>query len=235
MAKTLITGINGYIGNYLYSIFSDATGIGRDDCDLTFWEEVVKINWEGDVIINCAHVGKFGDDKVGSLEKNILLLTNLRRRWPNAKIINFGSGAMFDKSKSIIKAEENFTVYPTDLYGLSKRMTVDIADVTLIIFGLFSNSRFVKSTIDHCKNNEPVIIFQDVLYSWVNLDDIPKVIKWAIKYGKGKYNLCGYNMLISEIAKYLGAKDIIYQKTGLAAEYTGKKNINVKLSLCPSF
>lgn len=235
MAKTLITGANGFIGSYLSSQFPETRALTRNDCDLTNWDEVNKFNWDGEVIINCAHVGKYGEDKEGNLEKNIKLLTNLRRRWPNAKIINFGSGAMFDKSMPIVKVKETDVFYPKDLYGLSKRMTVDIADVTLIIFGLFSKSRFVKSVLDHMANNEPVVIYQDVLYSWVNLADLPDVVNWAIKNGQGRYNLCGYNMLISKVAKYLGAKDIIYQKPGLAFEYTGKKNINIKLNICPSF
>jgi len=235
MAKTLITGANGFIGSYLASKFTNAKAITRTDCDLTSWDEVLEFNWEGETIINCAHVGKYGEDKEGNLEKNILLLANLRRRWPKAKIINFGSGAMFDKSMPIVKAKENDVVYPKDLYGLSKRMTVDVCDVTLIVFGLFSKSRFVKSVLDHISKKEEVEIFQDVLYSWVNLADLPSVVDWAIKNGRGKYNLCGYNMLISKVAKYLGAKNINYQKPGLAFEYTGKKNKFIKLNICPSF
>jgi dTDP-4-dehydrorhamnose reductase len=233
--KMLITGATGFIGNYLASKFPEAKAITHGDCDLTKWNEVFKFNWEGEVIINCAHVGKYGEDKDGNLEKNIKLLANLRRRWPSAKIINFGSGAMFDKSKPIVKAREDDIAHPTDLYGLSKRMTVDVADVTLIVFGLFSKSRFVQSVLDHLDKNEPVVIFQDVLYSWVNLVDLPNVIRWAIQNGNGKYNLCGYDMLLSKMAKYLGASDIIYQKPGLAFEYTGTKNKNIKLNICPSF
>jgi dTDP-4-dehydrorhamnose reductase len=235
MAKILITGANGFIGNYLSTIYTNAIAITRSDCDLTNWEEVLNFKWNGDVIINCAHIGKYSEDKDGYLEKNILLMSNLRRRWPKTKIINFGSGAMFDKSKPIVKAKETDVIYPLDLYGLSKRMTVDVADVTLIIFGLFSNSRFVKSVLDHIANNEPVIIYQDVLYSWVNLIDLPGVIDWAILNGKGKYNLCGYDMLISKMAIYLGAKDISYQKIGLANEYTGNRNNIIKLNKCPNF
>jgi len=235
MAKTLITGANGFIGSYLAQKIADSQAVSRNDCDLTSWDEVVKFDWEGEAIINCAHVGKYGDDKEGNLEKNVILLANLRRRWPKAKIINFGSGAMFDKSKPILKAKENDFVYPTDLYGLSKRVTIDVADVTLIIFGLFSKSRFVLSVLDHLSKKEPVVIFQDVLYSWVNLADLPAVIKWSIKNGKGKYNLCGYNMLLSNIAKSLGATDIVYQKPGLGNEYTGRKNKIIKLNICPSF
>jgi hypothetical protein len=197
---------------------------------------VKNIDWEGDVVINCAHIGKFGENNEEYLKKNILLLTNLKRRWPKTKLISFGSGAMYDKSKPIIKAKEySSSVYPEDIYGLVKRVTVDISDVTLIIFGLYAKTRFVKSVIDHIEKNEPVVIFQDVKYSWVNLSDIPNVLDWAIKYGQGRYNLCGYDMLLSEIAKYLWATDIVYQKEGIANEYTGFPNKNIKLNSCPNF
>lgn len=236
MEKTLITGAGGFIGSYLAKNFPEARCIGHNDCDLADWEKVRDFDWEGDTIINCAHVGKYGVDIPGTLEKNVMLLINLRKRWPKAKIISFGSGAMYDKSKPIIKAKEYGTFsYPTDLYGLAKRLTVDMSDVTLIIFGLLAKTRFVKSVLDHIKNNEPTVIFQEALFSWVNLTDLPNVIKWSIKYGKGRYNLCGFDMLLSDVAKVLGAKEIIYQKKGMALEYTGFANRDIKLCLCPSF
>jgi nucleoside-diphosphate-sugar epimerase len=235
MEKTLITGAGGFIGSYLAFKFPDAKCINHAECDLTKWDDVVKNEWEGDVIINCANVGNYGMDLPGNLEKNLVLLGNLRRRWPNAKIISFGSGAMYDKSKPIVKVGEyDKSPYPSDLYGLSKRLTVDMSDVTLIIFGLFGKTRFVKSVLDHVEKKEPSIIFQDVLFSWVNLADLPGVIEWVVKNGQGRYNLCGFDMLLSDVAKFLGSNDIIYQKPGLAYEYTGKPN-KIKLSTCPVF
>jgi nucleoside-diphosphate-sugar epimerase len=235
MEDVLITGADGFIGSNLAKEFPNAKTVSHKECDLSDWKKVEKFDWEGKTIINCAHVGVYGKDENGSLEKNILLLSNLKRRWPMAKLISFGSGAMFDKRKPIIKAKEDDDKdYPVDLYGLSKRLTADMSDVTLIIYGLFAKTRFVKSVLDHINRKEPVVIFQEALYSWVNLVDLQDVIRWSIENGKGKYNLCGYDMLLSDVARFIGAKEIIYQNTGMANEYTGASN-KIKLTKCPSF
>lgn len=236
MEKTLITGAEGFIGNYLASVFPEAKSIGHRDCDLTNWKEVEKFDWEGKTIINCAYVGQYGQDKPGYLEQNILLAANLRRRWPKTKIISFGSGAMYDRSKPVSKAGEyGKAVYPKDLYGLAKRLVVDLSDITLIMFGVFGKIRFPKSVLEHIKKNEPVDIYQEMLFSWVNLSDLPGVIKWAINNGQGRYNLCGYDMLLSSMADYLGAKTINYRQDGIGFEYTGKSNSLINLTSYPCF
>ncbi len=233
--ETLITGANGFIGSYLCEKFPDAKKLTHKDCDLANWREVEKFNWEGEVIINCANYGTYGEENANGVEINIRMLENLRKRWPNSKIISFGSGAMYDKSKPIIKASEyDLVSNPKDSYGLSKKMTVDMSDVTLIIFGLFAKTRFVKAVLESIKENKPVEIFQDAKFSWVNLSDFEKIINWAIKKGSGRYNLCGYDMLLSDVAKKLGAIKIKYLKKGMAFEYTGKES-QIKLSRCPSF
>lgn len=218
MEKILITGAGGFIGSYLAQVFPEADKISHKDCDLSDWNQVKKIQADANVVINCAHIGVYGKDIIGTVEKNILLLKNLRKKWPKAKIISFGSGAMFDKRNTIVKASEYDLATPTDLYGLSKKMTADLSDVTLIIFGLFGKTRFIKAVLDHIDNNEMVTIYQDVLFSWVNLVDLPNVIRWSIKYGKGRYNLCGYNMLLSEVAHFLGAKKIEIQNPEIGNE-----------------
>ena len=112
-------------------------------------------------------------------------------------------------------------VYPKDLYGLAKRLTVDMSDVTLIPFGVFARYRFVKMVLERVEQGGVVEIFQEAKFSWVNLKDIPRAIKWAIEKGKGRYNLCGFRMTLTELARFLGAKKISYLKDGWANEYTG--------------
>jgi nucleoside-diphosphate-sugar epimerase len=218
--EILTTGASGIIGSYLSKEFKGIAPY-HEDCDLTYWESVKKLP-EVDTIIHCAHVGTYGRDYRGSIEKNIAMFVNLRRRYPDAKIIAIGSGAMYDKSKPIIKVGEyEEPIYPQDLYGLSKRLTADLADVTLIPFGLYADTRYIGMVKQCVRMNKPVPIIQDVKFSWTTLEYLVKAVKIAIKEGKGRYNVCEFDMTLTEVAQKLGAKEIIYLKEGMANEYTG--------------
>ena len=222
----LVTGALGTIGRYLGSSL-ECTRLTHDVCDLTNWNSVKRFEWEGDTIVHCAHSGIYGQDRPGLVEENVAMFVNMRRRWPEAKIIAFGSGAMYDKSKPIVEAKETDVAYPSDSYGMSKRLTLDLADVTLIPFGLYSNTRFVRVVRER---PDDVRIYQDIKFSWVNLSDMPEVIKWATDK-KGRYNLVGYNMTLTEMAVRCGATKITYLQQGMGNEYTGKPSI-VPLTTC---
>jgi len=79
---------------------------------------------------------------------------------------------------------------------------------------------------------DDVKIFQDVKFSWVNTSDLPSAVRWAIHNGSGRYNLCGYDMTLTEMAKHLGARKITYLTGGMGNEYTGKRSI-IPLTICP--
>lgn len=213
---TLITG-NGYIASCLKL---EADRLSHQECNLSDWGSVRRVKWEGDTIIHCAHEGHYGYDIEGSVERNIAMFVNLRRRWPKAHLITFGSGAMHDKSKPIVNAGEYDYANPKDLYGLSKRLTVDLADVTLIPFGVYGNSGFVKSVRENLDN---VIIYQDAMYSWFEEDKLTDAVKWSMTQ-KGRFNLISFNMTLTDVALKEGAKNITYLKSGMANEYTGRKN-----------
>ncbi|MBU1092562.1 NAD(P)-dependent oxidoreductase [Patescibacteria group bacterium] len=222
----LITGASGVIGQYLLKNLNDVTGLYHDDCDLAVWKDVEKLDLDIEAIIHCANSGTYGRDYPGSVEKNIAMFVNLRRKFPNARIIAFGSGAMYDKSKPIVRAWENDdVVYPKDLYGLSKRLTVDLADVTLIPFGLYTDIRFISLAKQCIKRGEPVPIIQDVKFSWTTMEYLLDNVKWALRRGEGRYNLCEFDMTLTEVAKKLGAKEITYLREGMANEYTGSSRL----------
>lgn len=209
--EILITGANSFVARQLDI---KATRMTHQDCDLTDWRSVYYYNWEGDVIVHCAHSGQFGKDERGQVEDNIAMFVNMRRRWPKAKIIAFGSGAMHDKSKPIVKASAYDYAMPSDNYGLSKRLTVDLADVTLIPFGIYG-SRFVQA----CRTGS-VTIYQDCLYSWIMPENLTGSVMGAIKK-EGRFNLCEFDMTLVDVAR---REEADYQVLvgGWANEYTGK-------------
>jgi hypothetical protein len=131
---------------------------------------------------------------------------------------------MYDKSKPIVQASPlDIPIYPTDKYGLAKRLIVDMSDVTLIPFGICGDIRFVKTIKDSIKSGVPVPIWQDVLFSWIDIEDIPKMVEYAMEKGYGNYNLCTYDMTLTEMAKKFGAKKFEYLEEGMGLEYTGRK------------
>lgn len=218
----LVTGSKGDIGSYLMENLDNATALSHQDCDLTDWKQVKKVKWEGQAIIHCACATQY--NKGGRIEDDIKMFVNLRRRWPKAKLIAFGSGAMYDRTQEIIKVSSDYVAYPKDNYSLSKRLTVDLADVTLIIFGLEADVRFIKA-VKETPNG--VQIYQDTLFSWVKIEDLPKIINWAIKEGKGRYNLCSYDMSLTDMALKYGATNIKYLQPGIGLEYTGQNEISI--------
>jgi nucleoside-diphosphate-sugar epimerase len=227
--ETLITGASGYIGRYLCENLDNIKALTHKECPLEDMDAVRRFKWDGETIVHCAHSGEYGKSSPDDIGRNIAMMVNMRLRWPEAKIIAFGSGAVYDKSKPICHASEDDIAYPLDYYGLSKRATIGLADTTLIPFGLYGDTRFVESVRRDLDN---VTIYQDVKFSWVNVCDLPSAVKWAIKNESGRYNLCGYDMTLTEMAVHLGARKITYLKEGMGNEYTGKCSI-IPLTTCP--
>jgi nucleoside-diphosphate-sugar epimerase len=221
--EVLITGGTSFVGR---NLTMEATRPFHRNLDLSDYEQVKRFDWEGDVIIHAAHSGQYGNSTLEDFDKNVAMMCNLRVRWPRAKIIAFSSGAVFDRSKPVVKARETDLSFPTDYYGLSKRATFDLADVTLIPFGIYGETRFVWE----CRRKKKVTIIQDALFSWVNASDLTSAVEWAYDK-KGRFNLCAYDMTLTEIAKHEGAQ-ISYLKKGMGNEYTGRKSI-VPLTICP--
>lgn len=211
----LITGADSFVAKHLDI---EATRMTHKDCDLTNWDSVKDYKWEGDTIIHCANSGRYGQDKQGQVEENIAMFVNMRRRWPKAKIIAFGSGAMHDKSKPIIKADPYDYSLPKDNYGLAKRLTVDLADVTLILFGIYGDTGFVKA----CRTWS-VTIYQNCLFSWVRQEALTQAVLNVVNLN-GRFNLCEFDMTLEDVAKQEGA-DYKILAGGWANEYTGKTSV----------
>lgn len=211
--ERLILGASSFVGQH---IELDGARPTHRELDLTDYDSVKRYKWDGNLIIHCANAGQYGTATAKDLVANMQMFANLKVRWPKAKIIAFGSGAMYDKSKDIIKASEYDKVMPLDYYGLSKRATVDLADVTLIPFGIYGDTRFVRE----CRTGK-VTIYKDMNFSWVNASDLSLAVLWT-QDKSGRFNLCGYDMTLTGMAIHEGAK-ITYLNEGMG-EYTGRRS-----------
>lgn len=229
--KILLTGANGQLGKLLRGKFPNMSYLTHQSCDLANWSKVSKFAWEGTTIIHCANQGQYNpaSEPAGSIENNIQMFINLRRRWPNSKLINFGSGAMFDRNNNIVDAEpQNIDQYPypRDYYSLAKRLTLPLADVTIIVFGIYDEStRFGKAIYDVRTGKTPkLVIKKNNVFSWIEPESLIKKVKSAILTRQNKiFNAIDYNLSLYDLAikKGISAKNItVLDHKG--DSYTGK-------------
>jgi nucleoside-diphosphate-sugar epimerase len=177
--KILITGKNGYVGkslhSYLYSKY-DVTIVGRQDFDLTNWNETNK--WfEGkqfDVVIHTAVVGgsRLKKEDSSIIDQNLKMYYNLLDQQDKyTKFIHFGSG---------------FETHSTTPYGLSKfiinQSTKDKPNFyNLRIFGVFDENewetRFIKANIKRYINKEAIQIFEDKMMDFIYMKDLITIVE----------------------------------------------------------
>ena len=226
----LITGINGYIGKSLCNNLKEynLTCINRKICDLTNSEQVNSFFKDKyfDVVIHCAATGgsrlKKDDDEV--FTNNMKMFENLfSNKSKYKKFIHFGSGAQYT---------------PEGPYGLSKKLIADMIEETpnfynIIIWGLFDenelNTRFIKSNVIKCMNDESMIIHKDKYMDFFHMKDLIELVKVYINNNCDKSVECKYEDVyrLTHIAEMIS---IILGKTckiemneeGLDKPYMGK-------------
>jgi GDP-L-fucose synthase len=189
--KILLLGANGFIGNYLQSVF-DVIPITREDCELTDLSSVEKMlkNNKPDIIINCAANLNHGlsSFNVQHFNDNIKIFLNLYHLRNNfAKLINFGSGAEFDRSLPIDNAKEiDITkIKPKDHYGLSKNIISNLClgvenFYTLRVFGCFHSSEKQTRVFKKMIHGETVLL-EDRYFDYIWLEDIQPIVDFFIK------------------------------------------------------
>ena len=131
----LITGSGGFVGKNLKRFFEDKYKLLTPrsyELDCTDANSIKKYfeNNSIDFIIHCASVGgaRGIQDKDTTVDENLKMVDNLlASKNENTGMILFSSGAMYDKSKPIVKAKEEAveSCNPYDLYGKSKKMIVE--------------------------------------------------------------------------------------------------------------
>lgn len=252
MKKIAILGSRGFVGRNLNEYLKDkyeVYPITREQFSVLD-EKEVKCFFEKekiDVVIHCANQG--GSRKTGyDREKSDVVGTNLRMFFnlercltPNMKMINFGSGAQYDKTRELNKIEEKELgqFIPKDDYGYSKYIIskyISKCDniYNPIIFGLFGkyedySFKFISNAILKNILKMPIEINQNVVFDYLYLGDFLKIIELLIDndYKKKEFNITPTKSIdLVTIAKCVNncsayKSEIIVKRDGLNYEYTG--------------
>ncbi len=254
--RLLITGgnidISKIIKNHLLSKFKIII-LERDAFSLLDYNSVKSYltNNSFDVLI---HTSISGGRRTMKEEKNIvyenlLMFENLVKFADKFKlIINFDSGAIYDRSTNIYCRDEPelFTI-PTDYYGFSKYLIYKRSlqyknIVNFRIFNIFhvneEPDRFVKSCFLAKKNGTPITIFQDKYFDFMYEDDFVKIIKYYIDNYSSKlpktFNLSYTNKYkLSDIANIIlnNKEQILIKDNSCSNNYCGDGTVLDNLSI----
>ncbi len=195
----LITGSGGFIGknlkNYLegkYKIFAPRS-FELNLLDENAVKDFLEKN-RVDFILHCASIGgaRGVEDAPKTLEHNLKMFENLiLNRAEDTKIITFGSGAAYDKSRSLDKIfeKELGECIPEDLYGKSKLEIAKMAEKTqdvlcLNIFACYGKeekeTRFPTYAILKNLNKEEIIIENNAVFDYLFIEDLEKIVEHFI-------------------------------------------------------
>ena len=264
MKKILIIAKNSFLAkqikDYFFNSEYDLYFSSREDFDLTSAEQTRNFFnvRHYDVVVNCAINGgiRGKEDTLQDFLNNIQMFKNLvDNRDGFGKLINFGSGAEFDRSLDIDSCSEEqiFSRNPKDYYGLSKNIITRVIYkydkfFNIRIFGCFGEhekeGRFLKTNIKNALNNETLIVHQDKFMDYISADDLCRILKFYFDndikllpkdlnavYEK-KYTL---KQLAKMVKFHLNSEsEILIQQEGLANSYTGSSErlskMGIKLS-----
>lgn len=190
----LILGATGFIGKFLTKSLCEQYNVynpNRTELDLANTESVLSYfsNRTFNVVINCAakvesDLSHFNSSVVST---NLLIFSNLYQvRDSYDKLINFGSGAEFDRTTNIDQAAEEqiFSCMPKDHYGLSKNMISRLIAstdnfYTLRLFGVFGSDEPQHRLLKKVINNDTILL-QDRLFDYFYISDLLTVLDYYI-------------------------------------------------------
>ena len=162
------------------------------------------------------------------------------------KLINFGSGAQYNKARDLVKVKEDTigTVIPKDDYGYSKYVMSEYLGVressnkpgiiyNPIIFGLYGQGedytfKFISNAIMKNLLEMPIVINQNVVFDYLYLGDFLKVMDKLIEEDvpNREFNitptesidLCSIVEIINEIGDF--KSEVTVKNPGLNYQYT---------------
>jgi len=196
-----------------------------------------------DIVIHCAHVGRYGrvHHIQDAVEKNLKMFFNiLANKGKFRKVIHFGSGAEYDKSKPIVRVgEEAFGKrIPSDQYGFSKYLCSLYAEyleniVVLRLFAVYGKyedytTRFISDSLSRTALGLPIVINKNAVFDYLYVNDFIKILDFFITHttkdksynvGRGKpIDLLTIARMIQNIAN--NKSKILINEKGFSNEYT---------------
>ncbi len=252
MKTILLTGSGGFIGKnlkeylkYKYNLLTPRSF----ELNLTNSNEVKKYFEENkiDFIIHCASVGGVRDvqDKNTTIEDNLAMIDNiLKYKSDDTRVILFGSGAMYDKSRNLhkVKEEEIGKVIPEDLYGRSKMLIAEKIKerrdfLMLNIFACYGygekETRFPTYAIKSVIDGKNIEINQNVVFDYLWVEDMEKIVYYFIE-NDAKNNIINItpsqSISLLEIAEIVNAFEnnkvnITIKNKIMNNEYTGDNSV----------
>lgn len=197
----LLTGSGGFIGKNLKEYLkSKHTLLTPRSYELNLIDENAVREYFAankiDFIIHCGSTGgaRGIQDRDTTIEDNLAMVDNiLKYKKISARVILFGSGAMYDKSRPLHKVNESQIgkVVPSDLYGKSKMMIADkIKDrkdvVCLNIFACYGygekESRFPSYAINKVLTGENIEINQNVIFDYLFVEDMQRIVEYFVTH-----------------------------------------------------
>ena len=183
-------------------------------------------------------------------------MERLRNNHKYSLLLNFGSGAEFDRKNGVVETKgiHRGDYVPGDFYGAAKnviaRQIQELDDnvINMRLFGCFgkyeTDQRFIKNSINNINKGKPLEIHQNKKMDFISAEDTCRVIDYYIKNHKyiklpTDINLCygKKNMLIdvaNQICNLMNVeKNVIIKQEDTAPEYTGcaekLEKLNIKL------
>lgn len=195
----LLTGSGGFIGRNLKEYLQDKYTLfcpRSYELDLTNEKAVAQYFTSHDIdfIIHCGTTGgaRGVQDSPETLDHNIAMVNNLLKyKKDNVRVILFGSGAMYDKSRNLHKVKETEIgkFLPYDLYGQSKMKIAEITEkrndiLCLNIFACYGynekESRFPSYAVNQVIKGEDIVINQNVIFDYLFVEDMKKIVEHFI-------------------------------------------------------
>ena len=252
--KILLTGSGGFIGrNIKESFLSEKYEIVAPRSyelnllDTNSVDEYLKDN-HFDVVIHsaCKPGHRNAKDHNDLLSSNLRMFENLARN-PNSysKLINFGSGAIYNMYSDVTNAKEEdiYKKMGTDDHSFCKYVVAKRIDalnsccrkfIDLNIFGIFGKYedweiRFPSNAICKVLHGLPITIRQNRKFSYLDVNDLMPILEFFIENDVqyNSYNICPDKPTslreVAETVKQISCSDsdIIIGKDGFGYDYTG--------------